>query len=134
MGIGAILLMAHMLLRIVAFFGVLMMASPAAYEEAKAMFMKSRRWRRCLRRAVVAIRRRVAAILRRWRLSSARWRLSAAGWRWLSAAGRWRLSARGAVANEAARSWQVGERSPLCRTGWRVFSALPAAGRTSTRS
>ena len=40
MGIGAVLLMAHMLLRIVAFFGVLMMASPAAYEEAKAMFMK----------------------------------------------------------------------------------------------
>jgi hypothetical protein len=40
MGIGAILLMAHMLIRIVAFFGVLMMASPAAYEEAKAMMMK----------------------------------------------------------------------------------------------
>ncbi len=40
MGIGAILLMAHMLIRIVAYFGVLMMASPAAYEEAKALFMK----------------------------------------------------------------------------------------------
>jgi hypothetical protein len=40
MGIGAILLMAHMLIRIVAYFGVLMMASPAAYEEAKAMFGK----------------------------------------------------------------------------------------------
>jgi hypothetical protein len=40
MGIGAILLTAHMLIRVVAFFGVLMMASPAAYEEAKALFMK----------------------------------------------------------------------------------------------
>ena len=40
MGIGAILIMAHMLIRIVAFFGVLMMASPAAYEEAKALFSK----------------------------------------------------------------------------------------------
>ncbi|HEX5063405.1 MAG TPA: hypothetical protein VFV99_28710 [Kofleriaceae bacterium] len=40
MGIGAILISAHMLIRIVAYFGVLMMASPAAYEEAKAMFMK----------------------------------------------------------------------------------------------
>ncbi|HEY5947789.1 MAG TPA: hypothetical protein VIV40_19950 [Kofleriaceae bacterium] len=39
-GIGAILLMVHMLIRIVAYFGVLMMASPAAYEEAKAMFTK----------------------------------------------------------------------------------------------
>ncbi|HSN27899.1 MAG TPA: hypothetical protein VLT45_16535, partial [Kofleriaceae bacterium] len=39
-GVGAILIMAHVLLRIVAFFGVLMMASPAAYEEAKTMFMK----------------------------------------------------------------------------------------------
>jgi hypothetical protein len=38
MGIGAILLMAHMLVRIVAFFGVLMMAAPAAYEEAMRMF------------------------------------------------------------------------------------------------
>jgi hypothetical protein len=37
-GIGAVLLMAHALLRVVAFFGVLMMASPAAYEEAKAIF------------------------------------------------------------------------------------------------
>jgi hypothetical protein len=37
MGIGAILLGAHFLVRIVAFFGVLMMASPAAYEEAKAL-------------------------------------------------------------------------------------------------
>ena len=34
MGISAILIMAHMLLPIVAYFGVLMMASPAAYEEA----------------------------------------------------------------------------------------------------
>jgi len=40
MGIGAILISAHMLIRIVAYFGVLMMASPAAYEEAKAMFTK----------------------------------------------------------------------------------------------
>jgi hypothetical protein len=40
MGIGAILLMAHFLIRIVAYFGVLMMASPAAYEEAKALFTK----------------------------------------------------------------------------------------------
>jgi hypothetical protein len=36
-GIGAILMGAHMLVRIVAFFGVLMMASPAAYEEALAL-------------------------------------------------------------------------------------------------
>ena len=40
MGVSAILLMAHMLLYMVAFFGVLMMSSPAAYEEAKAMLMK----------------------------------------------------------------------------------------------
>lgn len=40
MGIGAILLMVHVLIRIVAYFGVLMMASPAAYEEAKALFAK----------------------------------------------------------------------------------------------
>jgi len=39
-GIGAILQMAHAFIRIVAFFGVLMMASPAAYEEAKALFGK----------------------------------------------------------------------------------------------
>ena len=65
MGIGAILLMAHMLLRIVAFFGVLMMASPAAYEEAKAMFMKKPAAVRRCRRAVVAIRRRAAAIRRK---------------------------------------------------------------------
>src|SRR5690606_29983362 len=39
-GVSAILLMTHMLIRIVAYFGVLMMASPAAYEEAKAMFTK----------------------------------------------------------------------------------------------
>jgi hypothetical protein len=39
-GVGAILIMAHVLLRIVAFFGVLLMTSPAAYEEAKAMLMK----------------------------------------------------------------------------------------------
>jgi hypothetical protein len=36
-GVTAILLMAHMLLPIIAYFGVLMMASPAAYEEAKAL-------------------------------------------------------------------------------------------------
>jgi len=41
-GIGAILGGAHMLIRIVAFFGVLMMASPAAYEEAKALFAKNK--------------------------------------------------------------------------------------------
>jgi hypothetical protein len=39
-GVSAILIMAHMLIPIVAYFGVLMMASPAAYEEAKAMFAK----------------------------------------------------------------------------------------------
>ncbi len=38
MGIGAILMLAHGLLPIVAYFGVLMMAAPAAYEEAMAMF------------------------------------------------------------------------------------------------
>jgi len=37
MGASAILIMAHMLLPIVAYFGVLMMSAPAAYEEAKAM-------------------------------------------------------------------------------------------------
>jgi len=37
-GISAILIMAHLLIRIVAFFGVLMMAAPAAYEEAMRMF------------------------------------------------------------------------------------------------
>ncbi len=37
-GVGAILKMAHEMLRILAYFGVLMMASPAAYEEAKRMF------------------------------------------------------------------------------------------------
>ena len=36
----AILIMAHLLIRIVAFFGVLMMTAPAAYEEAMAMFKK----------------------------------------------------------------------------------------------
>ncbi len=40
LGIGAILIMAHMLIRIVAFFGVLMMAAPAAYEEAMRLFKK----------------------------------------------------------------------------------------------
>jgi hypothetical protein len=39
-GISAILIMAHALIPIVAYFGVLMMASPAAYEEAKALFNK----------------------------------------------------------------------------------------------
>ncbi|MEO8845630.1 MAG: hypothetical protein ABI591_04340 [Kofleriaceae bacterium] len=36
-GIGAILIAAHILVRILAFFGVLMMASPAAYEEMTAL-------------------------------------------------------------------------------------------------
>jgi hypothetical protein len=36
--IGALLMLGHGLLPILAYFGVLMMASPAAYEEAKAMF------------------------------------------------------------------------------------------------
>ncbi|MEO9184574.1 MAG: hypothetical protein ABI467_13845 [Kofleriaceae bacterium] len=36
-GLGAILIGAHILVRIVAFFGVLMMASPAAYEEATGL-------------------------------------------------------------------------------------------------
>ena len=40
MGIGAALLMTHMLIRTVAYFGVLMMSSPAAYEAAKAMLGK----------------------------------------------------------------------------------------------
>jgi hypothetical protein len=43
MGVGAILIMAHFLIRVVAFFGVLMMASPAAYEEAKALINKGNR-------------------------------------------------------------------------------------------
>jgi len=38
MGVGAILMLAHGLLPIIAYFGVLMMAAPAAYEEAMAMF------------------------------------------------------------------------------------------------
>ena len=38
--VDAILFLAHSLLPILAYFGVLMMASPAAYEEAKAMFGK----------------------------------------------------------------------------------------------
>jgi len=41
--IGAILGGAHILIRIVAFFGVLMMASPAAYEEAKALIAGQKR-------------------------------------------------------------------------------------------
>ena len=36
--IGSLLILGHGLLPIIAYFGVLMMASPAAYEEAKAMF------------------------------------------------------------------------------------------------
>lgn len=36
-GLGAILIAAHILVRILAFFGVLMMASPAAYEEMTAL-------------------------------------------------------------------------------------------------
>jgi hypothetical protein len=39
-GVGAILTIAHGLLPILAYFGVLMMSAPAAYEEAKAMFTK----------------------------------------------------------------------------------------------
>jgi hypothetical protein len=39
-GISSVLEIAHALLPLVAFFGVLMMASPAAYEEAKALLMK----------------------------------------------------------------------------------------------
>ncbi len=38
--IGAVLMLGHGLLPILAYFGVLMMASPAAYEEAKAMFAR----------------------------------------------------------------------------------------------
>jgi hypothetical protein len=38
--VSAVLMLAHGLLPILAYFGVLMMASPAAYEEAKAMFSK----------------------------------------------------------------------------------------------
>jgi hypothetical protein len=38
--IGSLLTLGHGLLPILAYFGVLMMASPAAYEEAKAMFSK----------------------------------------------------------------------------------------------
>ena len=37
-GIGAILMLAHGILPIIAYFGVLMMAAPAAYEEMMAMF------------------------------------------------------------------------------------------------
>ena len=40
--IGSLLNLAHGLLPILAYFGVLMMASPAAYEEAKAMFGKNK--------------------------------------------------------------------------------------------
>ena len=39
-GISAILIMVHMLIPIVAYFGVLMMASPAAYEEALRLAMR----------------------------------------------------------------------------------------------
>ncbi|HEU4728375.1 MAG TPA: hypothetical protein VFT22_10810, partial [Kofleriaceae bacterium] len=38
--VGSLLILGHGLLPILAYFGVLMMASPAAYEEAKAMFGK----------------------------------------------------------------------------------------------
>ena len=38
--IGSLLTLGHGLLPILAYFGVLMMASPAAYEEAKAMFAR----------------------------------------------------------------------------------------------
>ncbi|HEX4422366.1 MAG TPA: hypothetical protein VH165_30845, partial [Kofleriaceae bacterium] len=40
--IGALLMLGHGLLPILAYFGVLMMASPAAYEEAKIMFSKNK--------------------------------------------------------------------------------------------
>ncbi|MEO7732289.1 MAG: hypothetical protein ABIY55_15060, partial [Kofleriaceae bacterium] len=40
--VGSLLVLAHGILPILAYFGVLMMASPAAYEEAKAMFMKNK--------------------------------------------------------------------------------------------
>jgi hypothetical protein len=39
-GVSSVLMLAHGLLPLIAFFGVLMMTSPAAYEEAKAMFAK----------------------------------------------------------------------------------------------
>jgi hypothetical protein len=39
-GVTAVLLLAHVLLPVVAYFGVLMVAAPSAYEEAKAMFQK----------------------------------------------------------------------------------------------
>jgi hypothetical protein len=39
---GSLLILAHGILPILAYFGVLMMASPAAYEEAKAMFAKNK--------------------------------------------------------------------------------------------
>jgi hypothetical protein len=38
--VGSLLMLGHSLLPILAYFGVLMMASPAAYEEAKAMFSR----------------------------------------------------------------------------------------------
>jgi len=38
--VGSLLILGHGLLPLLAYFGVLMMASPAAYEEAKAMFSK----------------------------------------------------------------------------------------------
>ncbi len=40
--VGSLLTLAHGILPILAYFGVLMMASPAAYEEAKAMFSKNK--------------------------------------------------------------------------------------------
>jgi hypothetical protein len=40
-GISSVLALAHGLLLLVAFFGVLLMTSPAAYEEAKALLMKT---------------------------------------------------------------------------------------------
>jgi hypothetical protein len=42
MGLSAIFIMIHMLIPIVAYFGVLMMASPNAYEEAKVLFSGKR--------------------------------------------------------------------------------------------
>jgi hypothetical protein len=39
--VSSLLMMAHGVLPILAYFSILMMASPAAYEEAKAMFLKN---------------------------------------------------------------------------------------------
>ena len=139
MGIGAILLMAHMLLRIVAFFGVLMMASPAAYEEAMAMFRRSRRaapprgggypaagrWLSSARGGgyppqAVAVIRRPVAVATRSRAAG-----SNAPREW-PVARRWRFGVARVRAADDARSGDFGYRPPLCfahaRTGPRVQS------------